>query len=419
MKNLSPQVELVNQIISNGHKAGVLQVRIQNSKVNGRSVTVDGKEKVYFGNCSYLGLENDERIKDAAIEAIRNYGTYFSCSRTYVEVPLFEELEYLFFQMFGKPCTIAPTTTLGHMSNIPILIRPEDAVILDHQVHASIQNAVQIVKANGTHVEIMRHGRMDMLESRIKKLKDKHDRIWFMTDGVYSMYGDVAPMDELHELMDRYEQLWCYVDDAHGMSWTGHNGTGFALSKMPTFHDRMIFIASLAKGFGVCGAVLVYPNRETREIVKNCGSTLVFSGPPQPVTLGASIASCKIHLSNEIYERQEKLADLMRYYVLTAKALGLPLVSEVKTPIFFIGVGTPETGYEITKRMLDSGYLLNLSVFPAVPYKNTGLRTTLNTNLSIQDIYDMLSTLANHLEDMEKKQKVNKQEIFKAFALAY
>ena len=70
MKNLSPHVELVNQIVCNAHDAGVVQIKIQDSKVDGKTVIVNGKEKVYFGNCSYLGLELDERIKDAAIEAI-------------------------------------------------------------------------------------------------------------------------------------------------------------------------------------------------------------------------------------------------------------------------------------------------------------------------------------------------------------
>lgn len=417
MKNLSPKVDLINRIINDGKKSGVLQVKIQDKKVDGRRILVDGKEKIYFGNCSYLGLELDERLKRGAIDAITNYGTYFSCSRAYVELPLFDELEYLFYKMFGKPCIVAPTTTLGHIANIPVLVRPEDAIILDHQVHTSIQNAAQIAKANGTYVEMMRHGRMDMLEARIKKLRDKHERIWFMIDGVYSMYGDYAPLEEVYQLMNKYEQLWCYIDDAHGMSWAGENGTGFALSQLPSFHERMIFIASLAKGFGVCGSVMVYPTKDIKDIVRNCGASLVFSGPPQPVALGASIASCKIHLSNEIYEKQDKLADLIRYYIMTAKGLGLPLVSDAKTPIFFIGVGTPETGYEITKRMVDSGYLLNLSVFPAVPYKNAGLRSTVTVNHTVQDIYDMLSSLANHLEDMEKKHQLNKNEIFKAFAL--
>lgn len=418
MKNLSPQVELVNRIVNDGKKIGISQIRIQDGKVNGRTITVDEREKIYFGNCSYLGLEQDSRVKQAAKQAIDNYNMVFSCSRTYAEIPLLYEAEELLSKIFfDKPCIIAPTTSLGHIANISTLVSPNDAIIIDHQAHTSIHNAVKIVKAMGTHVEIVRHGRIDLVEERINNLKDHYQRIWYMIDGVYSMYGDIAPVDQLCDLMDRYEQLWCYVDDAHGMSWAGVNGMGIALQRMQRFHDKLIFIASLAKGFGVCGAALVYPNSEIREIVRNCGSTIMFSGPPQPSVLGGIKESCKIHLSSEIYEKQEKLLDMIRYYIMTAKGLGLPLVSDSKTPIFFIGVGTPDTGYEITKKMIDSGYLLNLSVFPAVPYKNAGLRSIVTVNHTIQDIYDMLSSLANHLEDMEKRRQINKTEIFKAFAL--
>ena len=169
MKNLSPRVELVNQIVKHAYDSGIAQVRVQDYSTNGRHVTVDGKRLTYFGNCSYLGLELDSRIKNAAIEAINRYGNQFACSRSYAALTMYDELEYQLEQIFDQPALVTPTTTLGHIATISTLINQNDAVILDHQVHASVQMAVQIVKANGTHVEVLRHNRMDILESRIKK----------------------------------------------------------------------------------------------------------------------------------------------------------------------------------------------------------------------------------------------------------
>ena len=414
----APHVLLANQIIEQGKSVGILHNVIQNHATDGKTVLLkNGKKVTYFGNCNYLSLEHDPRLKTAAIEAIERYGIQFSCSRTYASLPYYEELEVLLSQIFGKPTIAAPTTTLAHMAVMPVLVQREDAIILDQQCHASIQNAAAVAKSMGTYVEMIRHNRVDMLENRIQKLKDKYQRIWFMTDGVYSMFGDAAPLSNLYELQKKYEQLYLYVDDAHGMSWKGTHGSGFALSQMPEFPDKMVLLTSLAKGFGACGAAIVLPNTEWRDIVLNVGPTLMFSGPLQPATLAAMIASAKIHLTPEITQKQEHLSKLMSYFMITAKAFKLPLVNEDKTPVFFIGVGTPDTGAEISQRMMHSGYLLNPSSFPSVPYKNTGLRSTLTTYITQQDIYDMLSTFANHLEDMEKKNQVSKAEIYKAFAM--
>ena len=177
-------------------------------------------------------------------------------------------------------------------------------------------------------------------------------------------------------------------------------------------------LTSLAKGFGACGAAIILPNEEWRRVILNVGPTLMFSGPLQPATLGAMIASAKIHLTSEIIEKQEKLSRLMSYFMLTAKSLRLPLVNEDRTPVFFIGVGIPDTGAEISQRMLNSGFLLNPSSFPSVPYKNTGLRATLTINLTEQDIYEMLHQLSEHMNDMEKGKKVSREEIRRAFGMS-
>jgi 7-keto-8-aminopelargonate synthetase-like enzyme len=416
MENLSQAMELSCKIVNNAVSLGIAQSKISNLGKVGKQITIKGKSITSFSNCSYLGLEHDERLKMGAVEAIQKYGTQFSCSRAYLELSLYEEVEYLLSQIFGKPALLAPTTSLGHISLLPIVVGQNDAVIMDHQVHTSVKNAVAIVKGRGTFVDTIRHNRMDILEDRIVKLKDKYDKIWYMADGVYSMYGDVSPVEQIYGLMDKYEQFHCYLDDAHGMSWSGENGSGYFLSKMP-YHEKLIFISSLAKGFGVCGGVMVLPNEELKSIVRNVGSTIMFSGPMQPANLGAAIASAKIHLSDEIKDKQNALMERIRYFNLTSKALGLPLVSDDRTPIFFVGVGTPETGMEICHNMMKSGYFLNIAAFPAVPYKNTGLRITLTSNHTMSDIHEMLTTLSDNIEKMEKSSKVSKQEIFKAFSL--
>jgi 7-keto-8-aminopelargonate synthetase-like enzyme len=304
----------------------VIRLYPDNQRLDGNILTLRDKQAVHFGSCSYLGLEFDPRLIDGSIQASQNFGTQFSISRAYMSCPLYQELEDNFRTVFGKPCIITPTTTLGHLAAIPVLVGEDDAVILDHQVHSSVQMAVQMVKANGVTIQMIRHNRMDMLEDRIKKLRINHKKIWYMADGIYSMYGDKAPLDEIYALMDKYPELHLYIDDAHGMSCYGDNGEGYVLGHGPT-NERTIVTLSLAKAFGSGGAVFVFPTEEMAHRVQQTGLPLITGGPIQPAVLGASIASSRLHLNPEIQEMQEDLFENIKYTNILLKKHRLPLVS--------------------------------------------------------------------------------------------
>lgn len=418
MSSLASNAIQVNEVARYLRSVGVACNTIEDNDLQGKYITLKGKKLVHFGSCGYLGLEYDDRLKLGAIKAIERYGTQFSCSRAYLSIPLYEEVEDKLSKMYGHPALLAPTTSLGHISNIPIFCTNKDAVILDHQVHTSVRNAVNMVKANGTYVEIVRHNNMDALEGRIKELSAKYRKVWYMADGVYSMFGDVAPMNDLYALMDKYPQFYCYFDDAHGMSWQGPNGTGFVFAGGREYHPQMLFITSLCKAFGVTGGAMIYHEETTKELVRFTGATMIFNGPVQPANLGAISASADIHLSPEIHERQVSFSTLMSYFKITARALKLPLVSDGQSPIYFIGLGSTEAVYEISTRMINSGYFVSFAAYPAVPEKYSGIRISLNAMHTVQEIYEMLTVLAGHIVEMQKKDKVNIEKIHRSFSLA-
>ncbi len=417
MIKLTAQAELANRVVSQGRDMGLGHIKVQEVLDKGKSIVVNGKKLVSFSNCGYLGLEFDPRLLDSAKEAIDRYGSHFSSSRSFLELSLFEELETLLSQIFGKPTLYLQSTTLAHLSLIPTIFSPEDALILDHRVHNSVGTACAIVKSRGTYVEMVRHNHMEMLEARIQKLYDKYERIWYMADGVYSMLGDTAPTQVLHELMDKYEKFHVYYDDAHGMSWTGKHGAGYILNKT-VYHPKMLLVTSLGKGFGSLGGALVLPDMDMFNLIRNIGSTLMFCIQPQPATVAAAIASAKIHLSDEIYSHQERIKANMGYFKLTAKALRLPLVSTDTTPIFYMGGGTPEATFSISKRLIKEGFYINSVVYPAVPHKNTGLRITVTANHSYIDIFELLHCMADEFTQLERNNQVQREEIVKAFAVA-
>src|SRR5262249_44808548 len=119
------------------------------AELSGRTVTVNGRELVSFGSCSYLGLELHPNLIDGACEAARRFGTQFSCSRGYLSAPLYEELEATFSRMFEGHVLVAPTTTLGHAAAFDALMTEKDAIVLDHQVHASVHMAANIARTRG------------------------------------------------------------------------------------------------------------------------------------------------------------------------------------------------------------------------------------------------------------------------------
>lgn len=395
---------------------GLMYRAAEDEVVGGRVITLDGRELLQFGSGSYLGLETDARLKEAAIDAIHRYGTQFPSSRAYVSAPLYPEAEALLGDIFGTPVLLAASSTLAHTAAIPVLIGEGDAVILDQQVHTTVQMAVNHVRVLGVTVEMIRHNRLDKLEERLDALRRTHRRVWYMADGVYSMFGDRAPVSELIALLNRYEQFRVYIDDAHGMSWTGQHGHGFVLEQGP-LHPQMVMATSLAKSFASGGGVIVTSDAEQRRKIRTIGSSLVFSGPLQPANLGALIASAHIHLSPEISERQSALLERLQYCNRRCRELGLPLVSEADVPIRFIGMGLSKVAYEVAERLMKDGFYSNVAVFPAVPMQRAGLRFTLTLHQSLDDIERFLQAVARHLPEALADEGSSIEEVRQTFRL--
>lgn len=411
-------LDTVDSVLSVSKKNGIIHLHAQDEMLTGQHLTLKGRKVLHFGTCGYLGLEHHPAVKQGAIDAIQRYGTQFPMSRTYVSNPLYAELEYMIHTMYKAPAVISKNCTLSHLTTIPSLIRQSDLVILDHQVHASVQEAVKKLLSQGITVEMIRHNNLEMLEDRILKQRSKYDRIWYMADGVYSMYGDYAPVKDLIALAEKYEQLYLYVDDAHGMSWAGQNGAGYVMSQMDNkLYRKMVLTANLGKAFGACGGLSIFPNEEWYHKVNNFGGPLTFSVQIEPATLGAAIASAKIHLSDEIYTLQEELQQKIAYFNSLLKSTNLPLVHECNSPIFFIGTGTMDMGNYLVQALLEDGIYVNLATFPAVPTKNIGVRITISLHNTYEDIEQLVDCLQVNFAKALDATNQTHEKIRKAFKM--
>ena len=318
--------------------------------------------------------------------------------------------------IFGQPSLLMPMTNIASSAILRTRVNAEDTIILDQQVHTSVKIASEAVKLNGTHSIIIPHNRMDILERRIIQLSGKYDKVWYLADGVYSMFGDTAPMEKLYALMDKYKNLRVFIDDAHGMSWCGKNGAGTVAAQMNYFHKQLYLVTSLAKGFGVQGAVAVFPNERERDIVRATSPQHIFLSPLNNATLGGNIASAKIHLSDEINQLQSELASRIELFRTTAKTLNIPLANpNCESPIFYIGTGTSELAVQFSQRLLAAGFYVNIASQPVVPKDRAGMRIVLTTHHTAQDIKELLFLIHELMEELLPKHKLLAEHIAKAF----
>ena len=410
-------IDTVDEVIAGAKKEGVLHLYAEDQILNGRTIQIKGKKMFHFGTTGYLGLEQDNRLKEAAITAIQKYGTQFPLSKTYISNPLYSELESKIEAMYGIPPIITKNSTLGHLAVIPTVVRDEDGVILDHQVHWSVQNACQLLKIRGIPVEMIRHNNLNMLEDKIKYLATRCKKIWYMADGVYSMFGDFAPIPDLMELCKKYPQLQLYFDDVHGMSWRGKNGTGYVLDVLKSLPDNVLLFGTLSKTFGASGATLLCTDNRLREKIKNFGGPLTFSAQLEPASVAAAIASANIHLSPEIISLQCDLSEKIEYFKSLLEKTTLPMIALNNSPVFFLGTAMPLTAYKMVQRLFKEGFYVNPAIYPAVPIKNTGIRITLSRHNQKEEIKALVEAMEYHFPIALEESGNSQHKVNKAFGI--
>ncbi|MDX1718588.1 MAG: aminotransferase class I/II-fold pyridoxal phosphate-dependent enzyme [Salegentibacter mishustinae] len=405
----------VVDVMTNAKDSGALHLYAEGKSLDGRQVQIKGRKLYHFGTTGYLGLEHDPRLKQGAMKAVEAYGTQFPVSKTYISHPLYRELESLVSDIYERPVVITKNSTLGHLGVVPSVVDDSDGVILDHQVHWSLQSAVNPLKLRSVPVEMIRHNNLQMLEDKIKKLQSKCSKIWYMADGMYSMYGDYAPINELMQLMSKYPQLHIYFDDVHGMSWKGKNGSGYVMSVLKELPERVILFGTLSKTFGASGAVMICSDKKLQQRIKNFGGPLTFSVQLEPASVGAAIASSKIHLSDEIYSMQEELKASISYFKECLEGTNLPLIVDNDSPIFYIGAGMPETGFNLVNRLIQSGYYVNTGIFPGVPIKNTGLRISISRKNQKEEMKGLVDALVENFPKALADTQTSLERIYFAF----
>jgi len=386
-------MELTARRIGRGVDHGLIRRELDDERLEGARMTIDGRPVIDFGSASYLALNRDQRLVAAAREGLERYGVAHSSSTAYTALPYYGPLRRGLETMVGAPVAVAASTTLGHLAALPVLVGPDDLVVVDAHAHASMHLASGILRGAGTDLVTVPHNDVAALVEVLEARADEVDAVWFLADGVYSMWGDTAPVEELVGLLDRYPTLHLYLDDAHGFGWAGEAGRGVVLDRV-TWHERMVVVAGLSKSFAASGGMIAAADPAYIRQITLCGSTFTFSGPIQTAELAAGVASTEIHLSAEHAELQVELMrriDLVRDLLVAAR---LPVVSLERTPLWFLRLGTPDGVEAATWELLEAGYYVNPAAFPAVPVGESGIRFTQTLYNDDEQLAGLIDALA-------------------------
>ena len=160
--------QLIHEVISAAKRHGVIHLDSENERYDGKVLKVNGRKLINFGSYSYLGLEIDQRLKDAAKSAVDNFGIQHPSTRAYFSCPLYKELEGDFEKIFNAPVVLSTCLTTGHDGVLPVVIEEGDAIILDQQVHASVQRPARSLQLDGITVTVVRHNNMSELKKNSK-----------------------------------------------------------------------------------------------------------------------------------------------------------------------------------------------------------------------------------------------------------
>ncbi|WP_113556734.1 glycine C-acetyltransferase [Staphylococcus aureus] len=348
---------------------------------NGPEIKINGKSYINLSSNNYLGLATNEDLKSAAKAAIDTHGVGAGAVRTINgTLDLHDELEQTLAKFKGTEAAIAYQSGFNcNMAAISAVMNKNDAILSDELNHASIIDGCRLSKAKIIRVN---HSDMDDLRAKAKEAVEsgQYNKVMYITDGVFSMDGDVAKLPEIVEIAEEFGLL-TYVDDAHG---SGVMGKGAGTVKHFGLQDKIDFqIGTLSKAIGVVGGY-VAGTKELIDWLKAQSRAFLFSTSLAPGdTKAITEAVKKLMASTELHD---KLWDNAQYLKNGLSKLGYD-TGESETPITPVIIGDEKTTQEFSKRLKDEGVYVKSIVFPTVP-RGTGRVRNMPTAAHTKDMLD-------------------------------
>ncbi|MCI0693227.1 glycine C-acetyltransferase [candidate division KSB1 bacterium] len=368
---------LNNEIQALKEQGLFINIRTIESAV-GAWIQVDGKRVLNLCTNNYLGFANHPKLKEAAKKAIDEYGVGPAAVRSIAGTQtLHRQLERKLAAFKGVEDTISVQSgLLANQAVIPTITTADDVIFSDELNHASIIDGTRLSKAK---VVRYKHNDVADLEAKIKSEPAARNRL-IITDGVFSMDGDVAPMKEIVEVAEKYNAL-TMADDAHGEGVLGRAGRGIA--DHFGLHGRVdIEIGTLSKAFGVVGGYIA-GKKAIVDFLRQRARPFLFSSAVTPADIAACIAA--VDILAESGELVEKLWANTKYFKDKMKALGFDLGQSV-TPITPVMIGDTEKARALSQKLFENNVFAMAIGFPTVPKGKERLRIMISATHSTEDL---------------------------------
>lgn len=346
---------------------------------NESEIIIDKKKVINLSSNNYLGFANHPRLKEASIKAIEKYGVGVGAVRTIIgNMDIHEEMERILAEFKKEEAVMVFQSGFNcNAGTIQSVTDEGDLIISDELNHASIIDGARLSRAKKA---VYKHGDVNHLEEVLKENRDKYRNILIITDGVFSMDGDLAPLPDIVEVAERYNVM-TYVDDAHGSGVLGTNGRGtidhFDL------HGRVDFtIGTLSKAIGAIGGYVAGSNT-MRDWLSHRGRPLLFSTYLPPAVAGAVIEAVKILMSTSEYT--DRLWNNSNYFKEKMKNLGYN-IGNSQTPITPVIIGAEDKTMKFSRRLLEEGLFVSGIVFPTVPLGTGRVRCMVTANHTMEQL---------------------------------
>ncbi|MDD3382313.1 MAG: aminotransferase class I/II-fold pyridoxal phosphate-dependent enzyme [Bacilli bacterium] len=356
-------------------------------------VLIEGKKTIMIGSNNYLGLTSDDRVKKAAIAAVEKYGSGCSGSRFLNgTLDLHVKLENALAKFLKKEAVL--TFSTGFQSNLGIISAicgHGDVIVGDKENHASIYDACRLSYAKLLRYE---HNDMEDLEDTLKAI-DQNKGILIVTDGVFSMGGDICNLPEIVRLAKKYGAR-VMVDDAHGLGVLGKHGRGTA-EHFGLENDVDIYMGTFSKSLASLGGYMA-ATKQVIEFVKHCSRPFIFSASITPSCAASALEALKI-LEKEP-ERVENLKNISNYMRKGLIAAGVNII-ESETPIIPIYTYDDIKTFQACKLLMERGVYVNPVISPATPVGMSLLRTSYTATHTKEQMDYAVSQIKEVLEILE------------------
>ncbi len=382
---MAKKLEWVKQEIATLKENGLYNNIRTLSSPQGDWLTVDGKKVLNFCSNNYLGLANHPSLLAAAREALLKYGIGPGAVRTIAgTMDIHLELERRFAKFKGVEAAITfQSGFCANLATIPALVGKEDIIFSDELNHASIIDGCRLSGARNVKFA---HADPKDLERIITENAGTYRRGLIITDGVFSMDGDLAPLDKYADIAEKFD-LMLMVDDAHGEGVMGHGGRGIV--DHFHLHGRVdVEVGTMSKAFGVMGGV-VAGNARIIEWLRQRARPFLFSSAATPPDVAACIAGI------DVLEENTDLVDLLwentRFFKREMAALGFDTGVSV-TPITPIMLGEAELAQKFSKELFAEGIFASPLGFPTVPKGKARIRVMISAAHTQEDLQQGLAT---------------------------